>query len=124
MHALFIAEQLGHKANLARYKHCLGTLYWRQDNLEETQQQYEQALAIATELNHQRTVMICTGALGIIEKRQRNYDIALTYYRQTLQLAEQLGDKPTQAVFLGNTGNALMDLGEYDRCDCALRASY
>ncbi len=89
-----------------------------QGQLELAIQYLEKSRKLFQEQHKMKETAYITGELGIVYYYLNQFDSAVEYYRHTVRACEQIKDARGVMVFRLNTGDVLLQQGEYEKaCD-------
>ncbi|MFQ5796576.1 MAG: tetratricopeptide repeat protein [Candidatus Bipolaricaulia bacterium] len=92
-----------------------GMLAWRQGNLGQAVELYEEGLALFRELEDKRGIADSFSSLGHVVRYQDDYEQAAEFYEESLALWRELGGKEGIAFSLSNLGWVAYRQGDYER---------
>jgi tetratricopeptide (TPR) repeat protein len=86
-----------------------------QQQFEQAEQYYRQALQIFIEFNDRHSQAITYHMLGMVAKGQQQFEQAEQYYRQALQIFIEFNDRHSQAITYHMLGRAAEEQQQWDK---------
>ncbi|MET0625647.1 MAG: tetratricopeptide repeat protein [Pyrinomonadaceae bacterium] len=112
--ALHAASQLSDEGARAIYARYVGSLYYRQGELDEARRLYSESLAISKRLGDERGIASTLHQLAVFAQSTGELDEARRLYGESLAISKRLGDERGIASTLHQFALLRQQLGELD----------
>lgn len=109
---LELAEQTGHKSEIALAVGNIGGIYTEQGNYPQALVYLKRAAKIQEELGNTRGVAIALCNIGTLYQYQGHYANALSYFERGLKLKEEIGEKRQMGLTMSEIGGVYLSLGD------------
>ncbi|MEM1043710.1 MAG: histidine kinase dimerization/phosphoacceptor domain -containing protein [Bacteroidota bacterium] len=110
--AMDVALATGEARIIGKSKMMFGNIALIEQDLEEAQRFYEEAIAIQREAGNAKEEGVVLGNLGLVYKARYDYPAALQVRLRSLELAEQGGSASSIAKSLMSVGSIYAELGQ------------
>jgi len=121
MQALLIYEVKNDSVGLANGQYNIGTIFFYQNQFEQSLEHYEKAKVICDAINNERFIYSCLAALGSVNEKLDNNEKSLEYNIRSLRLAEKLNYKTGIAYAKGNVAANYRGQGDYQKAEKFLK---
>jgi len=91
----------------------LGEYFYKNDDFENAEKNYEESLAIYKNLENLSQTAQIYHNLGLTNHYLNHYDKALSYYQKSVELVESLGNKERAAISYQDIGTLYFDIQKY-----------
>jgi len=108
-----IAQNNDDKSNWAISLGHLGYVAWRQGQLDNAYERYEESLLIHREINYQRGIAEVLNMLGNITADWSQYDRAQQFYEESLMIHQEINHQRGISENLNNLGAIAWEQGDY-----------
>ncbi len=108
-----LVESLGPSVELASLYGGRGVCLGRMKRFEEADQALARALEISRELHHRVGEATALSNLGVLRYRQGQLDQASLEFERAERVSESIGDVVQAAICRSNTGDVLMESGDF-----------
>ena len=117
MEALLINELNGNLVGICNSNYNLGTIFYYQNQLDQSLKHYQKAMDIVVELQNEQFLYSCNAALGSVYQKLKDYPQSLKYNQQSLALAEKQQYKTGIAYAKGNIAMNYLAQGDFKKAE-------
>jgi predicted ATPase/class 3 adenylate cyclase len=108
---------------MASLYNTMGGIYWTRSRFADAIESVEHSLDIYKKLHYHWGMANSFTNLGILHYSTEKWAQAVDYLEQADRLRREYGDDPERPINLGNLGEVLIDLGEYQKARANLETS-
>ncbi len=110
-----LSEETNNTATLALALNNIGTVYFDQDSLRQSEQAFQATLELYKTLNQERGQGVAYLNLGRVKSMAKKPEEALEYFKQSLQIREAINDRQGLIYSHARLGDTYLELRQLDK---------